>query len=333
MKTLKKIFLAIIIFILLLVIVAFFLPMTYHVERSTVMKGDKAVIYDLTSNLSKWDLWTPWTKKTDSTGVFELVGPDGQVGTLRKWDGKVIGNGQMTLTQLVPGELVAYDLSFQKGKYNSKGKLIIEAIGDSTKVSWTDEGNLGYNPISRYMGLFMTKMMAPEFDKGLAKLKKVVEERKDWPKIIEKQMPEQTVLLIRDSAGPKTYAQVLGKGYGEIMQFAKANKLQCKGHPFAIYLKYDTVTMFSVMDMGIPVEKAEKGKGRVRVETIPSGNAVVAYYFGPYEKTGLTYNALHQYCKEGGKVITGGPWEIYVTDPMTEKDPMKVETDIVFPVK
>ena len=84
---------------------------------------------------------------------------------MRKWDGKVIGNGQMTLTQLVPDALVAYDLSFQQGKYNSKGKLIIEAMGDSTKVSWTDEGNLGYNPISRYMGLFMGKMMAPEFDK------------------------------------------------------------------------------------------------------------------------------------------------------------------------
>ena len=333
MKTLKKIFLAVIIIIALLVIVAFFLPMTYHVERSTIIKGDKAVIYDLTSNLGKWDIWAPWTKKADSTAVFELVGPDGQVGTLRKWDGKVIGNGQMTLTQLIPGELVAYDLSFQQGKYNSKGKLIIEAMGDSTKVSWTDEGNLGYNPISRYMGLFMGKMMAPEFDKGLAKLKKVVEERKDWPKIMEKQMPEQTVLLIRDSAGPKTYAQVLGKGYGEIMQFIKANKLQFKGHPFAKYLRWDSVTMFSVMDMGIPVEKADIGKGRIRVEKIPAQNVVIATYFGPYEKTVPAYRALDQYCKEGGKVTIGGPWEIYVTDPMTEKDPMKVETDIVFPVK
>jgi len=91
--------------------------------------------------------------------------------------------------------------------------------------------------------------------------------------------------------------------------------------------------MFSIMDMGIPVEKAEKGKGRIRVAKIPPGNAVAAYYFGPYDKIHPVYNALHQYCKESGKVIAGGPWEIYVTDPMTEKDPMKVETDILFPVK
>jgi len=333
MKKLKRIFLAIVILVLILVIIAFLLPKTYHVERSTVIKGDKALIYDLTSNLGKWDLWTPWTKKMDSTAVYELVGPDGKVGTLRKWNGKLIGNGQMTLTRLVPGEQVGYDISFQQGKYKSQGRLIIEATGDSAKVSWVDEGDLGYNPISRYMGLFMGKMLAPDFDKGLAGLKKIVEERKGWPKIEEKLIPEQTVMLIRDSTGPKTYEQVFGKGFGEILKFAKGNKLLCTGHPFAIYLKYDTVTMYSVMDMGIPCDHAVKGKGRVRIEKVPAWNAVVATYFGPYDKTGSAYNALHQYCMDGGKVINGGPWEIYVTDPMTEKDPMKVETDILFPVK
>lgn len=291
-----------------------------------------ALIYDLTRNLTKWDLWTPW-KKLDSTAIYKLIGPDGKIGTTRTWEGKVIGNGQMTLTQLIPNELVGYDLEFQHGKYQSKGKIAIEAKGDSAKVSWIDEGDLGYNPISRYMGLFMGKMLAPDFEKGLATLKRVVDQRKDWPKIEEKIIPGQTVLLIRDSAGPNTYATVLGKGYEDIMHFIKSSKLQPKGPPFAIYLKYDTVTMFSMMDLGIPVEKAVKGKGRIRVEKIPALNAVVAYYFGPYDKTGPTYNALHQYCSESGKVMMLEPWEIYVTDPMTEKDPMKIETDIVFPVK
>jgi len=333
MKTLKRIFLVIVALIILLVIIAFLLPGTYHIVRSTVIRSDKAVIYDLTSNLNKWDVWTPWTKQIDSTAIFELVGPDGQVGTLRKWDGKVIGNGQMSLTELIPGQLVGYDLSFQHGKYNSKGKLIIESAGDSCKVSWTDEGDLGYNPINRYMGLFMGKMLAPDFDKGLAKLKKIAEERKNWPAITEKVIPEQTVLLVKDSAGPKTYAQVMGKRYGELMNYIKTNKLKIAGYPLAIYLRWDSVTMFSVMDIGIPVEKAEKGKGDIRVEKIPAQKMVVANYFGPYDQTASAYRALDQYCKESQKVVSGGPWEVYVTDPSTEKDPMKIQTDILFPIK
>ncbi len=330
MKTLKKIFLAIVIIIVLLVIVAFFLPMTYHVERSTVMKGDKALIYDLTSNLGKWDIWTPWTKKIDSTAVFELIGSDGQVGTLRKWDGKVIGNGQMTLTQLIPGELVAYDLSFQKGKYTSKGKLIIEAIGDSNKVSWTDDGNLGYNPISRYMGLFMGKMMNPEFDKGLAKLKKVVEERKDWPKIEETKMESKPVLVIYDLATSSTChdKMVMGIAFGEIMACMKKNKSKQTGFPFAIYFKWDS--LLSVMNK---VEKGSKGSAIIQINITPEQNVIKSVYFGPYDKTGPTYNALMQYIKEGNKEMVGGPWEIYITNPMEEKDTLKWQMDIVFPVK
>ena len=332
MKTLKKIFLWIVIVLAVLVIVAFLLPKSYHVESNTLMANNKSLIYNLTSNLNKWDLWSPW-KQADTLAVYELIGPDGQVGTTRKWDGKTIGNGQMTLTQLVPGELVGYDLSFQHGKYQSKGKITIETVGDSAKVTWIDEGDLGNNPLSRYMGLFMGRMLIPDFNKGLAKLKRVVNERKDWPRIEEHLLPEQNLLLIRDSAGPATYSKVMNKAYADIMNFTESQKIECKGCPFAIYLKYDTVTMFSVMDLGIPIDKVVKGKGRIRMETIPAGNAVIAYYFGPYDKTASTYYALHKYCQESKKSTIGGPWELYVTDPRSEKDPMKIETDIVFRVK
>jgi effector-binding domain-containing protein len=333
MKTLKKIFIGLLILIIVLIVISFLLPKNYKVERFVFIKADRSVIHNLTSNFTKWSLWTPWTKAIDSTANFELVGIEGQVGTQWKWTGKVLGNGEMKISEIIPDEMIAYDLSFDNGRYQSKGKLIIEAAGDSSKVSWLDEGDLGYNPISRYMGLFMDKMMGPDFEKGLAKLKKIAEERNNWPKIEEKMMPEQVVLLVRDSAGPATYGQVMGKAFGEVMGFVKSNKLVCLSAPFAIYIRWDSVTMFSVMDLGIAVEKADKGKGRIRVEKIPSQQVAIAHYFGAYDKTAPTYYILDQYIKESGKRQAGGPWEIYITDPMTEKDTAKWATDILFPVK
>ncbi|MCX6285824.1 MAG: GyrI-like domain-containing protein [Bacteroidetes bacterium] len=333
MKTFKKIVIWILAIILVLILVSYVLPKTYKVERSVYIKSKPELIYDITSNFNKWKLWVPWTKALDSTAVFELTGKEGQVGTIWKWNGKVLGNGQMTATEFIPGQLLAYDLSFDKGKYQSKGKITIEKAGDSCKVSWIDEGDLGYNPISRYFGLLMDKMMGPDFIKGLNKLKNVCEARAFWPRIEETTMPEQIALVIRDSAGPKTYEKVMGKGFGELMGFVKANKLKCKGHPFAIYVKYDTLTMNGVMDIGIAVEKADHGKGRVKVVKLPAQNCVIAYYIGPYDKSGDTYRFLHQYIREAELQIAGGPWEIYVNDPMTEKDPSKLETNILFPVK
>ncbi|MEI8007356.1 MAG: SRPBCC family protein [Bacteroidota bacterium] len=333
MKTFRKIVIWILAVILVLVLVSYLLPKKYKVEHSVYIKAKPELIYDLTSNFKKWSLWEPWTKALDSTAVYELIGKEGQVGTIWKWNGKKLGNGQMTATEYKPGQLFAYDLAFDDGKRQSKGRITIETAGDSSKVSWIDEGDLGYNPAARYFGLLLEKMLGPDFTKGMNKLKTVCETRASWPRIEETTMQAQVTLLVMDSAGPKTYSQVMGKGFGELMGYVKANKLKCTGAPFAIYIKYDTVTMNSVFNMGIPVEKADKGKGRVKVENFPAMNIVKAYYFGPYDKTAAVYLNLHQYVKEAELQIAGGPWEIYITDPMTEKDPSKVETDILFPVK
>jgi len=333
MKTFKKIVIWILAVILVLVLIAYLLPRHYKVVRSVYIKSNPELIYDLTSNFVKWKLWEPWTKAIDSTVVYELTGKEGQVGTIWKWNGKILGSGQMTSTGYIPGRLFAYDLEFNKGKYKSKGLITIEQSADSSKVSWIDEGDLGFNPLARYFGLGMDKMMGPDFQKGMSKLKTVCEARALWPKIEEKTMPAMVTLLIRDSAGPKTYEKVMGKAFGELSAYVKSNNLKCLGHPFAIYLKYDTITMNAVMDLGFIVEKAEKGKGRVRVENITARNVVMAYYFGPYDKTSGTYRILSQYIREAEKEITGGPWEIYANDPMIVKDPAKFETDIMFPVK
>lgn len=333
MKTIVKIFYWLSGIIALLVIVSFLLPKTYKVERSVVIKSSPDNIFRLTSNFQQWHLWVPWTKEVDSTAVFIMTGEPAQVGTSWKWDGKVLGNGEMIVSELMPGELVAYDLAFNKGQYKSKGKIIIENQGDSCKVSWIDDGDLGYNPMSRYMGLFMDRMMGPDFEKGMAKLKIVSEERNNWPTIEEVIVPSQTVIMVLDSAGPSAYESVMGKAYTDLYGFLKVNKLVQKGYPFATYLKWDSVTMFSVMNICIPVEKAEKGKGRVQVMMVPEQKVVKAIYWGPYNKMEPVYRALAQYMKESDKVEAGGPSEIYITSAMLEKDTSKWETHILFPYK
>jgi effector-binding domain-containing protein len=333
MKTIIKIFYWLLGIIAILVVVAFLLPKTYKVERTVCIKSNPDVIYGLTSNFQQWHLWAPWTKETDSTVIFEMTGEAAQVGTSWKWNGDVLGNGEMILSGLLPGQLVAYDLAFDHGKYQSKGKIIIENQGDSAKVAWLDEGDLGYNPINRYMGLIMGKMLGPDFEKGLAKLKTVSETRANWPKIEEITINKQVALIVRDSAGPETYAMVMGKAYREIMSLVHSNKLMIAGPAFSIAITWDSVTMKSIMDIGIPVEKAEKGKGRVKVQDYPEHKVVMAYYFGPYEKIAYTYQVLDQYIKETERQIVGSPWEIYITDPMTEKDTAKWETRIAFPIK
>jgi effector-binding domain-containing protein len=334
MKTFKRILIWLAAIIIVLIIIAFLLPGTYKVERRITVKANNMVVYDLVANLGKWDLWEPWSKEMDSTVTYELIGTDGQVGAARKWNGKKLGDGEMTITAMVPGQSVNYSLAFMKGKFKSLSAMMLEPKSDCCMISWSVEGNLGYNPIARYSGLFMNKMMGPDFEKGLTKLKKVSEMRNDWPKVETMMTPEKMVLLVRDSAGPKTFVQVFGKAFGEIGAFMKANNLRQTGPLFSIYTRYDSTTQFAVMDIGAPVDKpVEKGKGRVRYEKIAPMQVMVAHYFGPYDKMAKAYWVLDQSMKEAGKKEAGGPWEVYIGDPGVEKDPAKLQTDIFFPVK
>jgi len=333
MRTLGKIVLWLVIIVAVLVIIAFILPRNYKVERSITIGADKALVYNLTCDYEKWDIWSPWTRDADTTCLFELSGNPCEVGTIWKWDGELFGQGEMIITESVPGKFFAYDLLFEGGKYTSKVSFVYEDLNDSVLIIWTDQGDLGYSPIARYAGLLMDSRMGPDFEKGLAKLKIVAEERHGWPPISETYMEEQVVLVIRDSAGPETYSKVFGKGFGELTRFIKAKRLKIKGHPFAIYQSWDSVTYFSVFDMGIPVEYADGGKGRIRAEEFPGQKVVIADYFGPYDKTAEVYYALDKYIAQGGLEVVGPPREIYVTDPANEPDTAKWNTQILFPVK
>jgi len=333
MRTFKKILLWLVIIIAMLVVISYLLPGKYTLERSIVTKADRGVVYDLVSYLQNWDKWTEWTKAQDSTVVFSMEGEDGIVGAKRTWIGKVLGNGALVITDLKPTESMSYDLSFNEGEMKSTGKIDLLQQGDSVKVNWTHSGELGYNPIYRYMGLFIDGMMAPDFEKGLARLKKVAEKYPPLPLIETVEISEFKALVIKDSCFANEIWPKMGELYTDIMAYISKNSIQPAGYPFSIWYSWDESKPMT-MECGMPVKKQMKEEGRIKFVTIPGGKAVVARYFGPYDKTAPTYNALHRYVVENNFSFAAEfPMEEYVTDCMSEKDTMKWQTNIYFWVK
>ena len=60
---------------------------------------------------------------------------------------------------------------------------------------------------------------------------------------------------------------------------------------------------------------------------------VVASFYGSYDQTPAGHKAADDFIQKNGKKVVGAPWEIYVTDPMVEKDPKKWLTEICYPVE
>jgi hypothetical protein len=58
---------------------------------------------------------------------------------------------------------------------SSRGILLLAPDGSGTRVTWTNEGDMGSSPINRYFGLMMDSMVGPDFDAGLRNLKALAE--------------------------------------------------------------------------------------------------------------------------------------------------------------
>ena len=175
MKPLKKIVLALMVIPMALILISLFLPSHYRVERTVVMRAKPDAVYAQVSALKNWPEWTAWTVSKYPDMKCSFAGPESGVGAIYSWEGKSSGSGKLKITRAEPGQRVDYDLDFENGKYLSTGAIIIEPENGAVKVTWFNEGSLGWNPVSRFFGLLMDRMMGPDFEEGLRKLQQRVE--------------------------------------------------------------------------------------------------------------------------------------------------------------
>ena len=173
MKILLKILAGLAALLVLLVVVAFFLPRQYRVERSLVFKAQPAAILAPCADLREWKAWGVWYQRDPQLKATYSTPPTG-LGSWVSWESKQEGNGKMTITSLAPTK-VTYTLEFPDFGMKSTGVMVVTPEGDGFRLTWSDEGDLGLNPMNRWFGLFLNKLIGKDFESGLANLKKLVE--------------------------------------------------------------------------------------------------------------------------------------------------------------
>ena len=173
MKTLIKILGGLAVLVLLLVLVAFAFPRQYRVERSLVVKAPPAAVLAQVADLSAWKNWGAWQER-DPQMKLSYSTPATGVGAWSAWESKQEGNGRMTITELSPTK-VGYLLEFPDMGMKSNGSMELRPEAGGVRVVWVDAGDLGMNPMNRWVGLFLDGMIGPDFERGLANMKKLAE--------------------------------------------------------------------------------------------------------------------------------------------------------------
>jgi effector-binding domain-containing protein len=333
----KRVSLVVLLFLLFMVITSFFLPSTFFLERKTVVNADIAQVFKQVNDLRKWENWSPWALKDPSIYSHEenFSGPASGVGASFSWESEMdaVGTGEMVITAAVKNESIAN--SKDVGRGDVVGTWRFEEIASGVEVTWCLAVDFGFNPFSKFFGLFMEGQVAKDYELGLSRLKVFSEQ---LPKIHGVEVKEKLLpgalwfLSIRDTVGQMEMNNVHGKNFTEIKQYMNTFEITSNSPVMVIYHFWSKDKID--IEVGLPVnDSSVTGNSRIKLNKIERTSVVFATHYGSYERLPETYFGINEYMRKNEVVVTGPPWESYITDPASEPNPKKWETIIYFPIK
>ena len=174
MKILRWLLTGVDVIVAALVAVGIMMPSQFHVERSTRIAAPPDRVYALIADPREWKRWSVWNQRDPGMKVTYSGSPSGE-GAKWAWESKSEGSGSMAFTKAESPRGLEYALSFPDMGMASHGALTLVPDGTGTQVSWTNEGDVGRNPLYRLFVPFMDGMVGPDFAAGLANLKALAE--------------------------------------------------------------------------------------------------------------------------------------------------------------
>lgn len=151
-----------------LLAVGFLLPSHRAVSRTVSTSAKPSDIYPLIASLRAG--WRKWSPLLPEGLEFRYDGPERGVGATQTWQGKA-GHGSMTIVRADPAHGVGYETKMDMGGMRGVGDLLLVSSEAGTRITWSDELQLGRNPFWRWMGLAMDGMRAKNLMRGLERLK------------------------------------------------------------------------------------------------------------------------------------------------------------------
>ena len=148
----------------------------YTVVRTTTVDAPAERIHGYLTDFHEWTRWSPW-EGVDPAMRRTYTGPDAGVGAGYAWEGnRKAGKGSMTITGDAP-EQVDVDLRFDKPfAAHNRIELVLTPTGEgSTVVEWRMHGELGGAMRVFALVKSMDSLVGPDFEKGLARLKRLAE--------------------------------------------------------------------------------------------------------------------------------------------------------------
>ncbi|MFO1091196.1 MAG: SRPBCC family protein [Hyphomicrobiales bacterium] len=153
---------------------AYVLPADVNVRRAVTIEAPPDKVFPYLNDLKAFTTWSPWSTYDPKT-VVTYDGPVQGVGQTMTWssDNPNVGKGTQTIVESDPDKRVVSNLDFgDMGK--AKAFFDLAPEGQGTKVTWGLDTTMN-SPFERWLGLWLDNAIGSEYDRGLKRLKALVE--------------------------------------------------------------------------------------------------------------------------------------------------------------
>ncbi len=148
-----------------LLVVGFLLPKEWSAVADGRIEADIATVLPYLDSPEGWRSWTTWPDSTMRSG------PERGAGSEIRWQDPELGSGSFRIDEAsAAGVTYSVEVAGVGSPMVTRGRIELAPSGGATRLTWSEEGDLGTNPLMGWWGLWMDRLQGTELTKSIDQL-------------------------------------------------------------------------------------------------------------------------------------------------------------------
>lgn len=308
----------------------------YRIAQTVSIDSPPQRVYEYLVDFRTWTTWSPWLISEPDARVFISENAHSQGSTYR-WQGTVVGEGEIEHLRLHPTEHIEHELRFVK-PFRSIARTAFHIVPSEvgSTVTWTMDGKLPW--FLFWMIPMIKTFVSMDFRRGLNMIKDWLETGSIPSKLtIHGRVPMHAIRMagIPGSCPVEEIGKSLEDALAQATAEFQKQRLPMQGQVISVYEGFDMKAGRFEFNCGylLPASTEVVPGGALKVWSTPAGEAFHVEHVGSYRHLGNGWSVANQWVRyKKLKQKRCGTFEIYRNTPLDTPE-TDLKTDLYLPLK
>ena len=305
----------------------------FKVTKSLQIGAPCDEVFATVSDFSTWTHWSPWLIAEPAAEVA-VSGTPNAVGSTYRWDGEIVGAGELEHQELHAPRHILSEIRFQRPmRSKSIVSFHIEPAGQGSLVHWTMDGSLPW--FLFWMRGMMETYIGMDYQRGLRMLKEWIEKGAISSRV-QIHGVEATealhVLGVRAECALADIGPTMKEALSQADSLLTLAGVSTAAPVVSLYYSFDMKRQRTEFTTGCLAPASTPAPEGMVACTIPQGNAFRVEHVGSYDHLANGWSVAQQHARHQKLKLSKTPYEIYRNSPH-ETAAEELVTDIYLPLR